>query len=288
AMPSDISFVNAHLVGLLANTFATGFYVAYVPQSVSILWSKWRAGLSGWLPFACGIIFVLALADWWSELVLGYNAFGLRDGEQLANPAKALANISAPVTLTKGVFTAMLAMFSDLIIVYRALIVWNYNLYVAFVAIGLLLASYALGIWSVWTQFQTGIRTVGVLVAEVSVRVKYFFIVTFVLNALCAGLIAYKIWSVTRMTGKHIRDESPVSRIMEIVIESAALYCANLLALIVSNIVASNVFFIFLQPVRPPPRLRLCVSRADLLPVPAPQLPAVNVSPARSSPSPPR
>ncbi|KAH9946370.1 uncharacterized protein BXZ73DRAFT_95868 [Epithele typhae] len=243
----DLSSENAHLVGLLADTFASGLYIAYLPQSIAVLRRKWRAGLPIWLPLCCAIIFVLEMGDWWTELVLGYQAFSLHPGQKLANPSATYHNISNPVTLAKGVFTAALAMFSDLIIVHRALIIWNYNLLVAFLTIGLLLASYGVGAWSVWTEFQTGTVSVGILAAEVTVRVRYFFIITFALNILCAALISWKIWRVTRRTAKHIHGNNPVAQVMSIVIETAAIYCANLLALIISSFVQSNTFFIFLQ-----------------------------------------
>ena len=44
----------------------------------------------------------------------------------------------------------------------------------------------ALGIWSIYTLAQTSVGNALVL-AQVSVRVRYFFIVAFCLNSLCAS-----------------------------------------------------------------------------------------------------
>ncbi|KAH9946374.1 uncharacterized protein BXZ73DRAFT_95872 [Epithele typhae] len=242
-----LSSENAHLIGLLADTLATGVYIAYLPQSVLVLRRKWRAGASLWLPLSCAIIFVLAMADSWTQLVLGYTAFSVPPGESFANPHAVIIDIGSHVNLAKGVFTAALAMFSDLIIVHRTLVVCDYNLIVAFFTVGLLLASYALSAWSVWTEFQTGTVSVGILAAEVSIRVKYFFILTFALNILCAALISWKIRCVTRKTSRHTHGASPLSSVISLVIETAAIYCANLLALIVTDLIQSNAFFIFLQ-----------------------------------------
>lgn len=44
----------------------------------------------------------------------------------------------------------------------------------------------AVGIWAVWTLAQTGPGTIPIL-AAVSVRIRYFFIITFILNILCSS-----------------------------------------------------------------------------------------------------
>ncbi len=144
--------------------------------------------------------------------------------------------------------------------VYRTLIVWNMNYYVVLAPFGLLLGDTgacftvrevracklkvgflmaAVGIWAVWTLAQTGPGTIPIL-AAVSVRIRYFFIITFVLNILCAseclvyqrsppavglpdssGLICYKIWSVQSKVNKEYNGErSATSRALEIIIES--------------------------------------------------------------------
>ncbi len=92
--------------------------------------------------------------------------------------------------------------------VYRTFIVWNMNYYIVLAPLGLLLGDTgacitvrevracklkvrflmaAVGIWAVWTLAQTGPGTIPIL-AAVSVRIRYFFIITFVLNILCAGV----------------------------------------------------------------------------------------------------
>lgn len=84
---------------------------------------------------------------------------------------------------------------------------WNMSFYVVLAPFGLLLGDTgacfavrelracrlkgrfvvsAVGIWAVWTLAQTGPGTIPIL-AAVSVRIRYFFIITFVLNILCSG-----------------------------------------------------------------------------------------------------
>ena len=51
------------------------------------------------------------------EIYIGYQAFSVHPGEKVANPVKEFSNISSPQSIAKGIFTAVLAMFSDIIIV---------------------------------------------------------------------------------------------------------------------------------------------------------------------------
>lgn len=80
------------------------------------------------------------------------------------------------------------------------------------------------------------------------------------------GLICFRIWR----SAYKIRfgySDSPLSRVLAVVVESgelplcrfvpsfqsflpAGFYCAWLFALIISNVVGSNVFFVLLDPVR--------------------------------------
>ncbi|KAI0716363.1 hypothetical protein C8Q76DRAFT_794683 [Earliella scabrosa] len=84
-------------------------------------------------------------------------------------------------------------------------------------------------------------------------RVRYFFVVTFAVNALCAGLICWKIWRVhSRIPSPVLKAcYSPMSHVLEVISQTAALYCAHLFVLIVSDSVGSGIFFVFLDPLPP-------------------------------------
>ncbi|OJT03199.1 hypothetical protein TRAPUB_6247 [Trametes pubescens] len=114
---------------------------------------------------------------------------------------------------------------------------------------GAILANVAIGIWAMWTLSRTHPGDLLVL-ADVTIRIRYFFILTFCVNMLCASLICFKIWRV-HVLAKRVVDVSATKNVLEIVIESAALYCAYLFALIVTSSVGSNVFFVFLDPLPP-------------------------------------
>ncbi len=190
------------------------------------------------------------------EMYRGYHAFSVSGpkGGTLPNPSAFYANAATPESLVKNSITVSLAIISDVIIVYRTFIVWNFNYLVVLIPIGLLFgdigtqtaasvatvrsgltctpsttpspplpppahAHTALGIWSTWTLSRTKVGDVLIL-ADVSVRVKYFFVITFVLNALCASLICWKIWRINSRVSQAASSDRTTSRVFEVVIET--------------------------------------------------------------------
>ncbi|RPD53164.1 hypothetical protein L226DRAFT_507137 [Lentinus tigrinus ALCF2SS1-7] len=238
---------NAHLVGLWLQLIATGAYFVYIPQCVSIFRRKLQEGLSLWFPAVCVLIFLLTMTDLVAEMIRTYDGYGVHNNKP-PDPSAFFANPATPGSLLKNSLTTVMAVISDMIMVYRTLTIWSYHWVVILIPGGLVLANIALAIWSVWTLSQTSTGN-ALIFAEVTVRVRYFFILTFVLNLLCACLISWKIWTVN--TGvSNIRDLT-TKRILEVIIESAAFYCAHLFILIVSISVGSNIFFMFLDPLPP-------------------------------------
>ncbi|KAI0716368.1 hypothetical protein C8Q76DRAFT_723947 [Earliella scabrosa] len=243
----DILLTNTRLVAVGLQLFATGAYVSQLPRCASIMV---REGLSLWLPAVCVLIFALTITDVTMNSISQYNAFSVSPSGAPHSPIQ-MAEVPT-ATLIKNLITIMLALISDAIMVYRTFIIWNLKVAVIIVPVLLLLGDIGLGILSTWTLGVVG-EGHRPIAALVSVRVRYFFVLTFAVNALCASLICWRLWRVhSRTRARTVHDGgSHLSRVFEIIIESALLYCAHLLILIVSNSVGSNVFFVFLHPLPP-------------------------------------
>ncbi|KAI0717084.1 hypothetical protein C8Q76DRAFT_648331 [Earliella scabrosa] len=252
-MPADIPLVNSELVGLWFELLATGVYYVYFPQCMSILWRKRRSNnLSIWLPGVCLLMFFIVTGVLINRMIRAYHAFGLSGsmGEIPPNPTAFYTNSAAPESLINNSMTVALAIISDVIIVYRTYIVWNSNLWVIVVPIVLLCADIVYGIWATWTLAQTAVGD-SPIVMEVTVRARIFFIFTFCINMLCAGLICFRIRRISKTSSLWTSSDRITRRVFEVVTESAALYCGHLLALIVCDAVGSNVFFLLLDPLPP-------------------------------------
>ncbi|KAI0742018.1 hypothetical protein C8Q80DRAFT_171004 [Daedaleopsis nitida] len=247
----DIKTANTHLLGLWFQCLFAGAYYVYFPQCVMILRRKIRDGMSLWLPLVCGILFVLTTVSLVVEMVRGWTAFSVPDGgpEVRPNPAEFYSHAATPLSLVKNSINVIAGIISDAIIVYRTFIVWNCNYWIIIVPVLVFLADVAMGIWSVITLSETVSGSIFIL-SEVSFRVRYFYILTFVLNLLCACLICFRIWHLGFKSSPGYND-SRLSHVMGVIIESAGLYCAYLFVLIVTDCLGSNVFFIFLDPTPP-------------------------------------
>ncbi|KAI0764541.1 hypothetical protein BD413DRAFT_482523 [Trametes elegans] len=248
--PGDIHEANAHLIGTWLQLLATGAYFVYLPHCVLIMTKKVRQGLSPWLPAACFFIFVGTVLDFVVGLIRTYQGYAVH-GSTPITPGDLYSNPSTPLSLIKNAMNVVVALLSDIIIVYRTFIVWNMNVWIILAPLGLFLGNTAVGIWAVWTLAQTSPGAIPIL-AAVSVRIRYFFIITFVLNLLCSGLICFKIWRIQSMVPRDGGvDRSSTSRVLELIIESAGIYCAHLFILIVTNGLSTNFFFMFLDPLPP-------------------------------------
>ncbi|KAI0760067.1 hypothetical protein C8Q74DRAFT_1208800 [Fomes fomentarius] len=249
----DILNPNAHLVGLWLQIFFTGAYFVYLPQCLLILRRKMRDGLSLWMPITCFVMFIIVILDLVVEVIRGYQALAVSGpkGAILADPAAFWANPATTGSMIKNTVTIVLAIISDCIMVYRTYIVYNMNWLVIVAPVGLLLGDIGVGILASWTLAQTA--TGGNLIqTEVSRRFTQFFIITFCLNVICAILVCWKIRDVTsQVASTRVRGDRTTSRVFGVVIETAAFYCAHLTALIVSDGIGSNVFFIFLDSLPP-------------------------------------
>ncbi|RDX42184.1 hypothetical protein OH76DRAFT_1561127 [Lentinus brumalis] len=250
----DIAEPNASLIGFALQLFATGAYCVYVLRCASIMQKKVRDGVSLWLPITCALILTITLTDLIMNAILVYQAYEIKGTEPLDPVATIACHSNDPLGISKNALIVVLGIVSDVIIVYRTFVIWDLAILMVLLPIGLLLADIALGIWAVWTLASSGSGTDPVL-AAVTLRVRYFFVVTFCLNMLCAGLICWRILRVHAIMPSNVSRNSvierPTKRALEVVVETAAIYCVHLLILIVSSSIGSNVFFIFLDPLPP-------------------------------------
>ncbi|KAI0739182.1 hypothetical protein C8Q80DRAFT_235306 [Daedaleopsis nitida] len=188
------------------------------------------------------------------NLVAGYRAWHVPSDAGLPNPAVVYSAVASTTSLVRNSAIVALAIVSDFIMVYRTFIVWASNYTIILVPVGLLLADIAFAVWSTWTLSQTGAGD-DAITALVAVRVRYFFFVTFAVNLLCAALICWKIWRVHSNLPAELssmrRSKSSTVRVFEVIVETAAIYCAHLLVLIISDSIGSNTFFVFLDPLPP-------------------------------------
>ncbi|KAI0716359.1 hypothetical protein C8Q76DRAFT_404719 [Earliella scabrosa] len=247
-------YPNAILVGVWVQIFMTGVYLAFLPRCLPYLWPKdlRRSGFP-WLSLACVSLFVLTITSLICSFISIYGIFAVRAPGQQTDPNAAIVDeIGSPQSIVGHTDTIVLAIISDVIMVYRTFVIWNKNRLLIVVPSLLVIGDVALGVWSCWAVFRlNGIDSeLWSTIAHVATR--NFLVVTLCVNLLCAGLIAWKVWCVQTDVDRNLRKvgPSPCKRVIRVILESAALYCAHLLLLIICDSLGSNLYFVFLRAVR--------------------------------------
>ncbi|KAI0032976.1 hypothetical protein K488DRAFT_48684 [Vararia minispora EC-137] len=249
-----IDEVDAELLGVYLLCMTYGVYLVVFYHCVVAFWRRGFGNGTWWLPAATLLIFVTANIHMVSALVRAWQAFHFQPHNALA-PEQVFRHVaSLPALIKNGAFIAQ-TILTDGIMVYRTYIIWSHFWLVLIIPIGALCADFAMGTWSMYTLARTGVDG-DPIVADVVVRVRYFYVVTLVLNVVCCGLIAYKIWNLDaarRSVDSDVRNRSAgrLGRVVTIIVESAAVYCAALIVLIITSAWNSDVMFPVLDMMPP-------------------------------------
>ncbi|KAI0630956.1 hypothetical protein C8Q77DRAFT_173606 [Trametes polyzona] len=238
---ADISTSTSELIGLWLQLLMTGAYLVYFVQCSNILRRRMQSGMSYALPFACGVIFVLTCSDMVLALCRAHQAFTV-DGQGSMDPETYYADASTPLCVTKNALETAMTIVSDIIIDVSHL--------------GAQRASR-----SVPCRPPPGQHRAGCLVLKradnpetillASARVRYFFILTLCLNLFCGGMICWRIWTKSRRSATYRQTNCLTRRVLETILQTAAIHCAVLLVMVVLDFAKTNAMFIFLDLLTP-------------------------------------
>lgn len=151
--------------------------------------------------------------------------------------------------LRTGLYDSM-TLLSDLFFVYRVWIVYNCNYWIALLPFLLFVGDIGMTAYVMWSLIHTPPNPAfkGTQIAQTS---KYFFSVTLAETMLCTILIAYKIYTVDREIHRVNTQSSTgyrqLSMVSRIIIESAAIYSAIVVVMIVTDVIGSSALFIGLN-----------------------------------------
>ena len=77
---------------------------------------------------------------------------------------------------------------------------------------------------------------------------SYWYPIPFI-NFVYSGMIAFRIWSVDRASGKYLDSKSTLKPVLAIIIESGAIYSASLTILLATYLSHSSAYHIWLHAV---------------------------------------
>ncbi|EMD35416.1 hypothetical protein CERSUDRAFT_116183 [Gelatoporia subvermispora B] len=239
----------AELVGTLLEAMAYGAYAINFLQCLIVLRGKWVEGrpMTPMLVTAL-IIFALVTMHLVVDFIRAMEAF-VDNSIQPNAPLLYFAHVNTSLNMIKTSVYVTVTLVSDALIVYRTFVVWRRNVYLVAIPFMLFLADIAMSAWATWSLTQVKLGD-NVLLADVTLRAKYFYALTLALNLICTLLISYRIWSIQGGVNGAVSGLR-LSRVIHILIESAASYSALLIVLIIASATGTPALFIVLNSTSP-------------------------------------
>jgi len=218
--------VPSYLFGVLIATFSFGIAVTLFAKSVSTIVRKRRSTGKLNLPLAIPsvLIFIFATVNVMGLWFHIYTTFVVNAADPLAYLN--LIRSPAKTVIQTGQVGAII--LADALVVYRTLVVWNYNIYVIVIPCLTFVATLTSGVSFVKLQHHTDMET-SVFAKAVTQWTVAFLLSSFATSVYSTGLIAYKLMSTQIKLRQHgVSTSGSLSRrIMRIIVESAALYSLN-------------------------------------------------------------
>ncbi|KAF8627678.1 hypothetical protein AX15_004306 [Amanita polypyramis BW_CC] len=245
-----ISVSTAELIGTFLETLGYGVYLTVGPQAFLALRRKQLdRGHTIYLYLTMIITFILVTSHFIIDLIRAFVAFTAHTDIPYA-PELYYADLSSTLCIAKSSTVAATTLVADILLIYRTLIVWGRKWWILILPAILYILDVGASIWFVRSLQQT--KNISVVVETAAfARSRFFFASTLAVNLLCTCLIAYKIWTIQNKMTKYTGFDNRVRNVFSIILESAAIYTADLACMIILVAVRSGALFIFLNSMAP-------------------------------------
>lgn len=247
-----VTVATAQLIGAFLDTIGYGVYLVVFPRCLALLRRMEVKGyVLVYLLFTLVGSFITITMHLIADVCRAMFAF-TTNWDQPSYPDMYYSNLDTTLTLTKNTCYIIVTIIADALIVYRTFIVWNRSYRVIIIPIVLLAGDIATSIWFDWSH-TAGSPADMVIHSPTWASLKYFCALTLALNVLCTCMIAVKIWCIQRDVDMLVfqRGTRRLSKILAIILESAAIYSAFLFAVLGLTIAESGAMFIVLNPIPP-------------------------------------
>ncbi|KAI0056487.1 hypothetical protein BV25DRAFT_1813905 [Artomyces pyxidatus] len=241
------TFSLSEIVALCLESILYGVYVVLFISCIKVLLKKRTdSGPNMRLLIVSCSLFVLIT---WHEVIDAVRlVFSFADSQTTLGADAYYDDATATLSVVKTAVYLVETIVSDLFILYRCYIVWNANWPVVILPILLYIADCGTGIAAVYTL--TLISTNALFNAKQEKITNSFFSCTLALNAICTGLIAFRIWW-SQHQNRETKVSSNLNHVTIILVESGAIYLVTLILLVATYSAKAVVFNIFLDIVRP-------------------------------------
>ncbi|KIK95822.1 hypothetical protein PAXRUDRAFT_11213 [Paxillus rubicundulus Ve08.2h10] len=212
-----LNIPKAQLIGGFMESLFYGLYVMVFLQCMQVLRRR-QSRPSDYLVGTAVSLFVLITAHVVVDIDRNMDAFTSQMG--ISNYPTTYYNIfDSWKNIVKSSLYVAITIISDAFIMYRCFIVWGRTYLVVAVPFLLLLADVGIGIFWIYT-LSLVVNGENIFADALSVRLTTFYVITFVMNAMCTTLLAFRIWRIQRNVAPFARGNEDLSRIAAVIVES--------------------------------------------------------------------
>ncbi|KAI0065682.1 hypothetical protein BV25DRAFT_1582929 [Artomyces pyxidatus] len=244
----SLTFAGAEMVSLCLESMFYGLYLLLFGECIAVLLQKRRTQPEKQvrlLVVSCSLFFLIT----WHEvvdavrLIISFQQNQTTEGADLY-----LSQTTQPISLIPTSVYLLETIVSDVFMLYRCFVVWNSQWSIVILPSLVFVADCGTGIAAVYTLSLNNTNAVFGLMQEKITN--SFFSCTLALNAMCTGLIAFRIWW-TQYQGREFKISSNLTRVRAIVVESGAIYLATLTMLVAAYSTKAVFFKIMADVVSP-------------------------------------
>ncbi|OSD03869.1 hypothetical protein PYCCODRAFT_208126 [Trametes coccinea BRFM310] len=239
-------FIESVLFGVFAVAYGVSTWILLYKRSPQGIFSRDMI-----LFFSTTLMFLLATTHLAFDVYIAISSF-LTTGSDLTAMSNVYESLNDwptnPIGAAKFAFYVTQTLIGDGFMIYRAYIVWD-RMWVVIVAPSiLLLVEVVLG------YITSGMGSLNATPAQAKDCVDIWCIISVVLNILCSGLIMKRIlWPVSRVRAcTTTKTKSIRRRVVESVIQSAAIYSVASISFGITSFLSPNIGFPVCHSLFPP------------------------------------
>ncbi|KAG7444135.1 uncharacterized protein BT62DRAFT_934310 [Guyanagaster necrorhizus] len=240
-----ISLDEANFLALVFEALLYGSFTVLFIAAIYIIFQK-RSGINIKLLSTVVAIWVLSTVHLIIDIIRAIEAFvELERGGAL----QYYLDLSNPLQAAKTAIYVTLTLVGDGFVIYRCFIVWNRKWYIVPGPL-LLLCGTAVGGFGATVAFSRAAPGAEVFLPNIVPWITSFISMTLSTNVVCTSLITYRILSIQRAVRGVIQVNLGHSALM-MVVESAAVYSASVLSLMITYTLGSNAQYTVLDLTSP-------------------------------------
>jgi len=233
---------------IIAESGLYGIFLIMLIGALEAIYERRRRGDSCILLLAVSAcLFICITAHLALDVVRAFDAFIFQSNNaKLPGPSPATSffeNLSNSKYVAASCFYVVTTCVGDTFMIYRLYIVWGRNLWIiapsAIIVAGLSATGSVI-------QWLVATKSDGSIFETAGGWINAFYALSFCTNLYCALFIAYRVWLSKRNVSRlGSAQPSPVQRVVNALIQSAALYCLCLLLSLILYVKTNNVQYIF-------------------------------------------